>query len=284
MKTIFWRRCRGTKKNNLPRQLGAIKRNTRCARSMCRAGSSMDAHTWPSAGHARCVLSQAFYALTESWNDSGRGSRHPAPLRMKKWRAEPPRDQPGANSHASCSPAERRQETAGARPAAMAELRLLYVPVLRRGGAPRRWRGGARPADMAENSPSSRSRRGDASHASPCLAERRHKKAAGARPAAMSERSWSSRSRRHLPCVPASGRAEAVDGSRSSAGRHGRELLDTPASLPRAGRATASPTAGAVCEAARWVDLPWVKRIPAAHTTVSWPRGSPAAPHRRRRG
>jgi hypothetical protein len=88
---------------------------------MCRAGSSADAHTWPSAGHARHVLPQAFYALTESWNGSGRGSRHPTPPRMKKRWAEPPRDQPGANS-ASCSPAERRQETAaGARPAAMAE-------------------------------------------------------------------------------------------------------------------------------------------------------------------
>jgi hypothetical protein len=103
-----------------------------------------------------------------------------------------------------------------------------------RGGAPRRWWGGARPAAMAEHSPSSRSRRGNGSHASPCLAERRHEKATGARPAAMSERSRSSRSRRHLLCVPVFGQAEAVDGSRSSAGRHGRELLDTPASLPRA--------------------------------------------------
>jgi hypothetical protein len=100
-------------------------------RSMCRADSSTDAHTWPSAGHAQRILSQAIYALTESWNGSGRGSRHPAPPRMKKRRAEPPRDQPGANSHASCSPTERRQETAGARPAAMAELRLLYVPMSR---------------------------------------------------------------------------------------------------------------------------------------------------------
>jgi hypothetical protein len=99
---------------------------------------------------------------------------------------------------------------------------------------PQEMAGEARPVAMAEHSLSSRSRRGDASHASPCLAERRHEKAAGARLAAMSERSWSSRSRRRLPCVPTSGRAEAVDGSRSLAGRHGRELLDTPASLPRA--------------------------------------------------
>jgi hypothetical protein len=152
---------------------------------------------------------------------------------MKKRRAEPPSDQPGANSHASCSSAQRRQETAGARPAAMAELRLLYVPVSRSRWRPQEMAGGARPAAMDEHSPSSRSRQGDASHASPCLAERRHEKAAGARPAAMSERSWSSRSRRRLPCVPASGRAEAVDGSRSSDGRHGRELMDTLASLPR---------------------------------------------------
>jgi hypothetical protein len=200
---------------------------------MCRAGSSADAHTWPSAGHARCVLPQAFYALTESWNGSGRGSRHPAPSRMKKRRAEPPRDQPGANSQASCSPAERRQETAGARPAAMAELRLLYVPVLRSRRRPQEMAGGARPAAMAEHSPISRSRQGDTSHASPCLAERRHEKAVGARPTAMSERSQSSRSRRRLPCVPASDRAEAVDGSKSSAGR---ELLDTPASLPLAAK------------------------------------------------
>jgi hypothetical protein len=68
------------------------------------------------------------------------GSRHPTPPRMKKRWAEPPRDQPGANSHASCSPAERRQETAGARPAAMAELRLLYVLMSRS-----RWR----PQEMA---------------------------------------------------------------------------------------------------------------------------------------
>jgi hypothetical protein len=142
------------------------------------------------------------------------------------------------------------QETAGARPAAMAELCLLYVPVLRLRRRPQEMAGGARPAAMAEHSPSSRSRRGDTSHASPCLAERRHEKAAGARPAAMSERLRNSRSRRHLPCVPASGRAEAVDGSRSSAGRHGRELLDTLAS----GRARAPPATGAVCEAARWVD------------------------------
>jgi hypothetical protein len=143
-------------------------------------------------------------------------------------------DQPGANSQVSCSPAERRQETAGAQPAAMAELRLLYVPVSRSRRRPQEMAGGARPAAMAEHSPSSLSRRGDASHAFPCLAERRHEKAAGARPVAMSERSWSSRSRQRLPCVPASGRAEAVDGSRSSAGHHGQELLDTPASLPRA--------------------------------------------------
>jgi hypothetical protein len=53
---------------------------------------------------------------------------------------------------------------------------------------------------------------------------------------------------------------------------------------PASGRATASPVTGAVCEATMWVDLPWIKRIPVAHTTVPWPRGSPAAPHRRRRG
>jgi hypothetical protein len=105
---------------------------------------------------------------------------------------------------------------------------------------------------MAEHSPISRSRRGNTSHAFPCLTERRHEKAAGARPAAMSERSWSSRSRRRLPCVPASGRAEAVDGSRSSADRHHRELCEPPVS----GRAMASPATGAMCEAARWVDLP----------------------------
>jgi hypothetical protein len=201
---------------------------------MCRAGSSADAHTWPLAGHARRVLPQAFYALIESWNSSGRRSRHPAPPRMKKRRAEPPRDQPGANNHASCSPAERRQEMAGARPTAMAKLHLLYVLVSRSRRRPQEMARRARPATMAEDSSSSRSRRGDTSHASPCLAERRHEKAAGARPAAMSKRSWSSRSRWRLPCVPASGRAEAVDGRRSSVGRHGRELLDTPTSLPRA--------------------------------------------------
>jgi hypothetical protein len=110
---------------------GPLVNLPRCARSMCRASSSADAHTWPSAEHAWRVLPQDFYALTESWNGSGRRSRHPAPPRMKKRRAEPPRDQPGANSHASCSPAERRHETAGARLAAMAQLRLLYVPVSR---------------------------------------------------------------------------------------------------------------------------------------------------------
>jgi hypothetical protein len=235
---------------------------------MCRAGSSADAHIWPSARHARRVLPQAFHALTESWNGSGRGSRHLAPPRMKKRRAEPPRDQPGANSHASCSPAERRQETAGPQPTAMAELRLLYVPMSRSRRRPQEMAGGARPAAMAEHSPSSRSRRGDASHASLCLDERRHEKAAGARSAAMSERSRNSRSRRLLPCIPASDRAEAVGGRRSSAGRHGRELLDTLCEPPTSGRAMASPTTGALCEAARWVDLPWVKRIPAAHTTV----------------
>jgi hypothetical protein len=176
---------------------------------MCRAGSSADAHTWPSAGHARRILPQAFYALIDSWNGSGRGSRHPALLRMKKQRAEPPRDQPGANNHLSYSPAERRQETTGARSAAMAELCLMYVPVLHSRRCPQEMGGGAQPAAMAEHSPSSRSRRGDASHASPCLAKQRHEKAAGSRPAAMSERSRSSRSRRRLPCVPASGRAEA---------------------------------------------------------------------------
>jgi hypothetical protein len=133
------------------------------------------------------------------------------------------------NNHASCSPAERRQETAGEPWLSSACCTSLCHA---RGGAPRRW--GARPAAMAEHSPSSRSRRGNASHASPCLAERRHEKAAGAWPAAMSERSRSSRLRWRLPCIPASGRVEAVDGNRSSADRNGRELLDTPASLPRA--------------------------------------------------
>jgi hypothetical protein len=151
-------------------------------------------------------------------------------------------------------------------------------PCRARGGAPRRLRGEL--GQPPEHSPSSRLRRGDAFHASPCLAERRHEKAAGAQPAAMSERSRSSRLRRRLPCVPAFGRAGEVNDSMSSAGRNGRELLDTPVS----GRATASSATGAVCEAARWVDLPWVKRIPAAHTTVPWLRGSPATPHRRRRG
>jgi hypothetical protein len=118
----------------------------------------------------------------QSWNGSGRGSRHPAPPRMKKRRAEPPRDQPRANSHASYSPAERRQEMAGARPAAMTELCLLYVPMSRSRRRPQEMAGGARPAAMAEHSPSLRSRRGDASHASPCLDERRRRRELGRSP------------------------------------------------------------------------------------------------------
>jgi hypothetical protein len=65
---------------------------------LARCAEPADAHTWPSAGHAWRVLPQDFYALTESLNGSGRGSRHPAPPRMKKRRAEPPRDQPYRNS------------------------------------------------------------------------------------------------------------------------------------------------------------------------------------------
>jgi hypothetical protein len=107
-------------------------------------------------------------------------------------------------------------------------------PCRARGGAPRRWRG-----ELGQPPwPSTRRARARGEATPPMLPRvwpsggtRRRR---GARPAAMSERSRSSRSRRCLPSVPASGRAEEVDGSRSSAGRNGQELLDTPASLPRA--------------------------------------------------
>jgi hypothetical protein len=39
IKHIFWRRCRGTQKNNLPRQLGAIKQQQDIFWRRCRGGS-----------------------------------------------------------------------------------------------------------------------------------------------------------------------------------------------------------------------------------------------------
>jgi hypothetical protein len=152
-----------------------------------------------SLGHDRCVLPQALYAVME---------------RLWAWiqASSPAEDEEAAGQAVEGSTRSKqprvlltRRAEAGARPTTMAELCLLYAPVSRSRRSPQEMAGGARLAAMAEHSPCSRSRRGDASDASPCLAERRHEKAAGARPAAMSERSRSSRSRRRLPCVPAFG-------------------------------------------------------------------------------
>jgi hypothetical protein len=183
-------------------------------------------------------------------------------------------------------------------------------PSRARGGAPRRWRGELgqppwssthRARARGEAAPLGDGGGSSASHHGRALAE------------------LALEARRRLPCFPVSGRAEAREGGGSSAGRHVRaftELALEAASTvrprvrpsggsrcqhelgrsqwprapgdscepPASGRAMASPATRAVCKAARWVDLPWVKRIPAAHTTVPWPRGSPAVPHRRRRG